>query len=476
MRPYTSCKTMAHNIIYGNMSTHATEYGKITEQIAIETLKEIIKKPITKCGLSFALSTHSVNRLKWLGPKLFRFGMFSTVQTDSDVSKFFGKYGKRTTIRADIDTYEDSQSRDQTESQSSATELGTSVYQKSEADQFFEELEKFIITHEYGDSDTDNNRNTGNHERRTTSSNYVGITDDEFIEMCQDEHRQKSPGFGDFFRINDNHLQSTDRNRRSNILSVDNYNFNDDDVMPETNTRHIAPEEVDDLFTEDSDNDERDGDNNFSTETFATSPMLLCHLDAMELFDSLTTFADTLSSTESNLSSSSANTTTMSKLHTPVCKQTKLVGVHGSNAVAISESIDESTFEDAFMRATSEVATGWPLCDIFVQTGASQKKAYVPGADEGLYHQIRNFSTEQNTICSKEGLVETCVNEGTWDVFGEKSTLRRGDAGSKGHIGRRLLTAQSKNEIDVDGSLPVNIEDLLKYYPICLPDAFINIK
>jgi len=64
----------------------------------------------------------------------------------------------------------------------------------------------------------------------------------------------------------------------------------------------------------------------------------------------------------------------MSTSPTPVIRQTKLAGAHGSSAVAVSESIDESTFEDAFMRATSEVATGRPLCDIFVQTGASQKK------------------------------------------------------------------------------------------------------
>jgi len=122
-------------------------------------------------------------------------------------------------------------------------------------------------------------------------------------------------------------------------------------------------------------------------ETFVMSPMLLCHLDAMELFDSLTTYVDMLNSTENSLSLSSANTTTTSISHTPVSRQTKLAGAHGCNAVAITESIDENNFEDAFMRATSEVATGRPLCDIFVQTGASQKKctSQVPMKEYYIY-------------------------------------------------------------------------------------------
>jgi len=94
--------------------------------------------------------------------------------------------------------------------------------------------------------------------------------------------------------------------------------------------------------------------------------MLLCHLDVTELYDSLMTYVDTLNFTENNLPSSSANTTTTSISHTPVSRQTKLVGAHGCNAAAISESIDENSFEDAFMRATSKKATERPLCDIFV--------------------------------------------------------------------------------------------------------------
>lgn len=51
MRPYTSCKNMVHDIIYRTVTTNATEYGKMTEQIALKKLEENIKKPIKKCGL-----------------------------------------------------------------------------------------------------------------------------------------------------------------------------------------------------------------------------------------------------------------------------------------------------------------------------------------------------------------------------------------------------------------------------------------
>lgn len=51
MRPYTSCKISVHDIIYGSVTTHATEYGKITEQIAVQALQEKINKTIKKCGL-----------------------------------------------------------------------------------------------------------------------------------------------------------------------------------------------------------------------------------------------------------------------------------------------------------------------------------------------------------------------------------------------------------------------------------------
>lgn len=51
MRPRTSCKTMVHNILYGNPQTNAMDYGKLSEESALKKLEEQIQKPIQKCGL-----------------------------------------------------------------------------------------------------------------------------------------------------------------------------------------------------------------------------------------------------------------------------------------------------------------------------------------------------------------------------------------------------------------------------------------
>jgi len=112
------------------------------------------------------------------------------------------------------------------------------VFEKSETDEFFEELEKFISTSDdYGDSDTDGT--TGNVERRATPSNDVGITNNQIAELGQDEHREKSPGFEDFFRIDDSDIQSTNRFRRSYILPTNNSGVDDDSNFTEANTRNV---------------------------------------------------------------------------------------------------------------------------------------------------------------------------------------------------------------------------------------------
>lgn len=72
--------------------------------------------------------------------------------------------------------------------------------------------------------------------------------------------------------------------------------------------------------------------------------------------------------------------------------------------------------------------------------------------------------------------METCLDEGAGYIFGKKSALRRGNAGSRGHIGGRVVATKSQNGVHQYEQFPVNLSDLLKYYPTCPPDAFINIK
>jgi len=51
MRPQTSCKSTVHDILYSNIATKATEYGKNTEEFAMKYLKKEIGKEIQRCGL-----------------------------------------------------------------------------------------------------------------------------------------------------------------------------------------------------------------------------------------------------------------------------------------------------------------------------------------------------------------------------------------------------------------------------------------
>lgn len=90
----------------------------------------------------------------------------------------------------------------------------------------------------------------------------------------------------------------------------------------------------------------------------------------------------------------------------------------------------------------------------FCINGRVAKKVRLPGADEGLYNKIRNFSV---SIYIYFSLVSEKYNNiifffynrqkiqyiqkkdwwkhaSTWDLFGGKSALRSGDAGSRGHI------------------------------------------
>lgn len=51
MRSHTSCRTTVYNILYSNIHTNATVYGKQTEEIALTKLETELKKSILKCGL-----------------------------------------------------------------------------------------------------------------------------------------------------------------------------------------------------------------------------------------------------------------------------------------------------------------------------------------------------------------------------------------------------------------------------------------
>jgi len=94
------------------------------------------------------------------------------------------------------------------------------LYEKTETDEFFEELEKFISTDEYGNSDTDSTGHSGDDERRAKKSYNVGIAHDKFDQVGENEYREKSPGFRDFFRIDDDHIKFTGGHGRTDVYPL----------------------------------------------------------------------------------------------------------------------------------------------------------------------------------------------------------------------------------------------------------------
>lgn len=51
MRPTTSCKGTVYDILYGNFTTRAMEYGQITEVVAKKKFETLTNLKVMDCGL-----------------------------------------------------------------------------------------------------------------------------------------------------------------------------------------------------------------------------------------------------------------------------------------------------------------------------------------------------------------------------------------------------------------------------------------
>jgi len=140
--------------------------------------------------------------------------MFTDFQTDIGIGGFFGEVGERVRKRT---TSEDSESFDKKKHKPNPTKFGTSLYiEKTKID--------YNENDEYGMSDSENSdgqsieyRNID--ERGTTTKRIITSTDYSSGEMGENEHREKSPDFGDFFRINEDNIQYRNNRRCTCILS-----------------------------------------------------------------------------------------------------------------------------------------------------------------------------------------------------------------------------------------------------------------
>ncbi|KAL4088540.1 hypothetical protein QTP88_023634 [Uroleucon formosanum] len=146
----------------------------------------------------------------------------------------------------------DSESGYQEEHGSIATEFRTSLYKKTENISGHDSARR-TAEKEFGDSDDDNSEQEG-----TTFEGDYDTTFYSFTTLDENEPREKSPGFDDFFRINENDLQCDGGGGHSSDVSNDCNNSDGSCIHDNGFERNSTPEEMDILFTGYSDSNARD--------------------------------------------------------------------------------------------------------------------------------------------------------------------------------------------------------------------------
>lgn len=126
-----------------------------------------------------------------------------------------------------------SQSRNKEELQPSTTEFGIEIYQKTKSESS-EYNRNNTPEKEFGDSDDEYGQ-----ERETNERNY-GNSIRSHTTLDQSTSREKSSGFGDFFQINEDDLQSGGGGRFADFISDHDDRSNDSDIFNRGNTEHVS--------------------------------------------------------------------------------------------------------------------------------------------------------------------------------------------------------------------------------------------
>lgn len=150
--------------------------------------------------------------------------MFSNFQAIDRVGRFFGTNRKSTEFGSKDILDSDSESGYQEEYGAVPTEPGTSLFKKTK-NKFSTDNDGRTTEKEFGESDDESGQEgetiEGNNDNSFRS----------FSTLDENELREKSPGFDDFFRIDEDDIQRDRGRGYTNIVPDDSNNFNGIDIF-----------------------------------------------------------------------------------------------------------------------------------------------------------------------------------------------------------------------------------------------------
>jgi len=159
--------------------------------------------------------------------------MFTNIQTVKRIGRFFRTNRESSNDGSNHDVDTDSQGGNQTQRDASTTKFGTTLFKKTE-NNISTEYNYRAVDKEFGDSDDESGEEREAFEGNNDSSFYS------FNSLDQNELKEKSPGFDDFFRVNEDDIQFIDGGGRTDIVSNVNNSSNDCDIYNNGTEYHVS--------------------------------------------------------------------------------------------------------------------------------------------------------------------------------------------------------------------------------------------